>query len=53
MWGEEIPIGLFWRRTDLPTLEQSEPVLEEGGPLAYRQLGISDEQARELKQELL
>ena len=21
-WGEEIPIGLFWRRTDLQTLEE-------------------------------
>ncbi len=52
LWGEEIPIGLFWRRTDLPTLEQSEAVLEEGGPLAYRQLGLSEEQVRDLKEEL-
>ena len=52
-WGEEIPIGLFWRRTDLPTLEELEPVLEEGGPLAFRKLGITDEQARSLVAELL
>jgi 2-oxoglutarate ferredoxin oxidoreductase subunit beta len=53
LWGEEIPIGLFWRRTDLPTLEQSEPVLEDGGPLAYRELGINDEQAQDLMNEIL
>src|SRR6059036_3318805 len=35
MWGEEIPIGLFWRRTNLPALEDLEPVLQDGeGPLA-------------------
>ncbi|HEY4644496.1 MAG TPA: 2-oxoacid:ferredoxin oxidoreductase subunit beta [Bacteroidota bacterium] len=53
LWGGEIPIGLFWKRDDLPTLEELEPVLADGGPLAYRQLGVSDEQARPLIQELL
>ncbi|MFQ5798774.1 MAG: 2-oxoacid:ferredoxin oxidoreductase subunit beta [Bacteroidota bacterium] len=53
MWGEEIPIGLFWKRSDLPTLEELEPVLSDGGPLAYRQLGVSDEQAELLIKELL
>ncbi len=53
-WGEEIPIGLFWRRADLPALEDLEPVLHDGnGPLAYRKLGISDEQAAALVKELL
>ena len=53
-WGEEIPIGLFWRRNDLPTLEQQEPVLHTGeGPLAFRKLGITPEQAKSLIQELL
>lgn len=53
MWGDEIPIGLFWKRTDLPTLEELEPVLADGGPLAYRQLGVTDEQAALLIKELL
>jgi 2-oxoglutarate ferredoxin oxidoreductase subunit beta len=53
MWGDEIPIGLFWKRTDLPSLEAQEPVLQEGGPLAYRPLGISDEQAKAVIKELL
>jgi 2-oxoglutarate/2-oxoacid ferredoxin oxidoreductase subunit beta len=53
-WGDEIPIGLFWRRTDRPTLEEQEPVLHTGeGPLALRKLGISPEQAQALIQELL
>src|SRR5580658_2075853 len=47
-WGEEIPIGLFYKRTDLPTLEELDPVLAQGGPLAYRELGISDAQAKAL-----
>ena len=52
--GAEIPVGLFWRRTDLPTLEEQEPVLHTGeGPLAYRKLGIAPEQAKALIQELL
>src|SRR6266852_4359324 len=53
-WGEEIPIGLFWRRTDLESLEALEPVLHTGeGPLAFRNLGVSAEQANSLIQELL
>jgi 2-oxoglutarate ferredoxin oxidoreductase subunit beta len=53
-WGEEIPIGLFWRRTDLPSLEELEPVLHTGeGPLGFRRLGIAPEEAKSLVQELL
>src|SRR6058998_1367150 len=45
LWGDEIPIGLFWKRTNLPALEDLEPVLHDGsGPLAFRKLGISEEQ---------
>jgi 2-oxoglutarate/2-oxoacid ferredoxin oxidoreductase subunit beta len=54
MWGDEIPIGLVWKRTDLPSLEELEPVLHDGsGPLAYRKLGIPEDQAKALIQELL
>src|SRR5262245_22751837 len=41
LWGEVIPIGLFWRREDLPALDQLEAVLENGGPLAHRPLGVA------------
>src|SRR5438876_11234236 len=54
MWGDEIPIGLLWKRTDLPSLDDLEPVLHDGnGPLAFRKLGITDDQAQGLIQELL
>ncbi len=53
MWGEMIPIGLFWKRDDLPSLDQLEPVLEEGGPLAFRPLGIAPETAQALIRELM
>jgi 2-oxoglutarate ferredoxin oxidoreductase subunit beta len=52
-WGEEIPIGLFWKRDDLPSLDQLEPVLAEGGPLSRRPLGVSPELARGLVKELM
>ncbi|HEY0457046.1 MAG TPA: 2-oxoacid:ferredoxin oxidoreductase subunit beta [Verrucomicrobiae bacterium] len=53
-WGDEIPIGVFWKRTDLPSLEDLEPVLHNGeGPLACRKLGIPKEEADELIKELL
>jgi len=53
-WGDEIPIGLFWKRTDLPSLEDLEPVLHDGdGPLAFRKLGIPKEHADALIKELL
>src|SRR5215475_12272762 len=35
-WGDAVPIGLFWKREDLPSLDQLEPVLAEGGALARR-----------------
>jgi 2-oxoglutarate ferredoxin oxidoreductase subunit beta len=53
-WDDEIPIGLIWKRTDLPALEDLEPVLQDGnGPLAFRKLGISDDQAQAVVKELL
>ena len=53
LWGEVIPIGLFWKRTDLPALDELEEVLAEGGPIAHRPLGVSSEIARSLITELM
>jgi 2-oxoglutarate ferredoxin oxidoreductase subunit beta len=53
VWGEEIPIGLFWKRDDLPSLDELEPVLAEGGPIARRPLGIDPDTARSLIAELM
>jgi 2-oxoglutarate ferredoxin oxidoreductase subunit beta len=52
-WGEEIPIGLFWKREDLPSLDQLEPVLEDDTPLARRRLGIDRDTAGSLVRELM
>jgi 2-oxoglutarate/2-oxoacid ferredoxin oxidoreductase subunit beta len=52
-WDEKIPIGLFWKRSDLPSLDELEPVLAEGGPLARRPLGVSSEIALSLVRELM
>jgi 2-oxoglutarate ferredoxin oxidoreductase subunit beta len=53
LWSETIPIGIFWERTDLPALDEFEPILAEGGPLAHRPLGVSPEAARPLIQALM
>lgn len=52
-WDDEIPIGLFWKRKDLPSLDELEPVLAEGGPLARRPLGVGAETAQSLIRELM
>jgi len=52
-WGDEVPIGKFFQRTDLPSLDQAEAVLDTGGPLALRALGIPSEIAQEFVAELL
>ena len=47
MWGDTIYTGLFFQK-EAPTLDGSEPVLREGGPLAFRELGITPEQAKRI-----
>ena len=53
IWGEEIPIGRFFQRTDIPSLHESEPILDEGGPLAHRRLGIAPVVAQDFIAELM
>jgi 2-oxoglutarate/2-oxoacid ferredoxin oxidoreductase subunit beta len=52
-WGDVIPIGLFWKRDDLPSLDQLEPILADGTPLAHRPLGVATETAQALIGELM
>ena len=40
-------------RYTLPSLDQLEPVLDEGGPLSHRPLGIAPDLARALVKELM
>jgi len=52
LWGEEIPIGKFFQRTDLPALHGAEPVLNDG-PLVHRDPRVSPEVARLFVEELM
>jgi 2-oxoglutarate/2-oxoacid ferredoxin oxidoreductase subunit beta len=53
LWGDEIPIGKFFQRTDLPSLDQADPILAHGEPLAHRQLRIAPDVVRRFVSELM
>lgn len=52
IWGEEIPIGKFFERTDVPALHEAEPVLNEG-PLVHRDPRVPPDVARSFVEELM
>jgi 2-oxoglutarate/2-oxoacid ferredoxin oxidoreductase subunit beta len=52
LWGEEIPIGKFFERTDLPSLHAAEPVLNDG-PLVHQELRVAPDVARSFVEELM
>jgi 2-oxoglutarate ferredoxin oxidoreductase subunit beta len=52
LWGDEIPIGKFFERTDIPPLHAAEPVLNQG-PLTSRDLRVPPEAAQSFIQELM
>jgi 2-oxoglutarate ferredoxin oxidoreductase subunit beta len=52
LWGEEIPIGKFFERTDLPALHEAEPVLNTHS-LVQADLRIPDSVARSFVEELM
>jgi 2-oxoglutarate ferredoxin oxidoreductase subunit beta len=52
VWGETIPIGKFFERTDLPTLEETEPVLDDM-PLIHRPAHIDPDVAKSFVEELM
>ena len=51
-WGDTIYTGLF-HQVSRPTLDQLEPVLEEGGPLSGRELGLSKEQSQKVIERMM
>jgi 2-oxoglutarate/2-oxoacid ferredoxin oxidoreductase subunit beta len=51
-WGEEIPIGKFFERDDIPTLHSTEPVLN-SGPLVKREAHIPADVARSFVEDLM
>jgi 2-oxoglutarate ferredoxin oxidoreductase subunit beta len=52
LWGDEIPIGKFFERTDVPSLHAAEPVLNDG-PLIHRDLRVPPDVARSFIEELM
>jgi 2-oxoglutarate ferredoxin oxidoreductase subunit beta len=52
LWGDEIPIGLFFERTDVPTAHDAEPVLKPG-PLVHQEMRIPAEVAKSFVDELM
>jgi 2-oxoglutarate ferredoxin oxidoreductase subunit beta len=52
LWGDEIPIGKFFERTDVPTLHESEPVLS-AEPLVKQSSRIPADVARAFIEELM
>jgi 2-oxoglutarate ferredoxin oxidoreductase subunit beta len=52
LWGEEIPIGKFFERTDVATLHGAEPVLNEG-PLVHLEPRVPADVARSFIEELM
>jgi 2-oxoglutarate ferredoxin oxidoreductase subunit beta len=52
LWGDEIPIGLFFERTDVPTAHDAELVLKPG-PLVHQELRIPADVAKAFVDELM
>jgi 2-oxoglutarate ferredoxin oxidoreductase subunit beta len=48
VWDENIYIGIFYQVKGNPSLDQAEPVLDQGGPMAHRELGLSKPQVDKL-----
>ena len=52
IWGEEIPIGKFFERTDLPSLHEADPVTQ-SGPMVGRPDHIDPAAAQFFIEELM
>jgi 2-oxoglutarate ferredoxin oxidoreductase subunit beta len=52
LWGDEIPIGLFFERTDIPAAHEAEPVLKPG-PLVHQEIRIPADVAKSFVDELM
>jgi 2-oxoglutarate ferredoxin oxidoreductase subunit beta len=52
VWGDDIYIGCFFQKL-APSLHSLEGVLDEGGPLAHRKLGITNEQAQRIIKRMM
>jgi 2-oxoglutarate ferredoxin oxidoreductase subunit beta len=52
LWGDEIYIGLFLE-VDRPSLDQLEPVLDSGVPIAHRDPALTKEQSQKILKRMM
>ena len=52
VWGDDIYIGCFFQKL-APSLHNLEGVLDDGGPLAHRKLGVTNEQAQRIIKRMM
>jgi 2-oxoglutarate ferredoxin oxidoreductase subunit beta len=52
MWGDTIYTGLFLE-VDRPSLDQLEPILETGGPIAHRSAPLTKEQSQKILERMM
>ena len=48
LWGNTIYTGLFHHVKDRPALHEAEPILENGGAISNRSLGLNEEQSKRI-----
>jgi 2-oxoglutarate ferredoxin oxidoreductase subunit beta len=53
LWGETIYTGVFYKNQEVPALHELEPVLDEGGPVALREPGLSREQSARILKRMM
>ncbi len=53
VWDDTIYTGLFLQITDAKSLDELEPVLDDGGPLARRPLGLGREQSKRILSRMM
>ena len=51
-WDDVIYTGLYYKRDDVPVLNEEEPVLE-GGPIARQPLALTEEQSKRLIERMM
>lgn len=53
IWGDTIYTGLFFQTSETPTLHKLEPVLDKGGALGRRSLGLTREQGEQVIKRMM
>ena len=53
LWDDTIYTGLFFQKTAAHALDELEPVLQEGGPMAHQPLGVTPDQKETLIKRMM